>query len=555
MVLKDDFFSEIISIIKNKKIKKEELHKIKVKLCLKYKISKIPTDIEILLHAKPSDAEELHLVTKPGRTGSGVTVIAIMSYPFSCPHGKCIICPGGPASFFGDVPQSYTGKEPATLRAIRNDFDPYLQVFNRLEQYIATNHNLDKIELIVMGGTFPSFKKKYQKNFIMYSLKAMNDFGEFFFDSNNNLLFDKYKEFFEMPGSLNDKERIERVKKRIMVLKGKSSIGKEQERNSCAKVRCVAMCIETRPDFCSEKHVRNMIALGCTRLEIGVQSIDDAVLKKINRGHNVSDLIKATETAKEHFLKVGYHIMPGLPGSTKKKDIETFKELFEKDDFRPDALKIYPCMVIEGTKLFDIWKKGEYKPLSTTGAVEIIIKGKKFVPNYCRIMRIQRDIPTHVISAGVDKTNLRQYVEEEMKKKGLSCRCIRCREPRGRIVLDKNLKMVRTDYKASHGIEIFLSLEDTINDIIVGFLRLRVNKDSKTAGVRELHVYGDAVKIGETGLIQHKGFGKRLIKEAEDIVKEEFKIKKLFIISGIGVRRYYEKLGYKKELPYMTKSF
>ncbi len=557
----EEYFKALIEDIIQKKLSLEESLKLRRTLARKYKANILPSIIQILSHAKEEQFKKLkHLITKPTRTISGVSVIAIMTKPLKCPHGKCIQCPGGPDSFFGDIPQSYTGKEPATMRALRNDFDPYLQVFNRLQQYVLMDRIPDKIELIIMGGTFPSAPKRYQEDFIKYSLKAINDFGKKFYKK-DSLQFEKFKRFFELPGDINNYKREEKIKHRILKLKKKCDLKEEQKKNEKAKLRCVAICQETRPDFSKKKEINEMLKLGTTRVELGVQSIYDEILKGIKRGHTVRDTIEATRMLKDSFLKVGFHIMPGLPLSNKKKDIAMFKELFSNPDFMPDALKIYPCMVLKGTKLYNIWRKGNYKPLTTKEATEIIAKAKKYIPKFCRILRIQRDIPTKETQAGVDITNLRQKIQEEMKEKGINCQCIRCREPRGRKINYQHLQLLRMDYKASKGHEIFLSIEDTKNNILLGFCRLRkpykpFRKEvtPESVGIRELHIYGEATPIGTKGLnAQHRGYGKKLVKEAEKIAKKEFKAKKIIVISGIGVREYYARLGYQKDGVYMSK--
>lgn len=524
---------------------------IKSRLAKKYNLNKTPSNIELLnyLSVKPKE-----IVTKPTRTISGVAPIAVMTKPHKCPHikkgiGPCIMCPGGLNSYFGNVPQSYTGKEPATMRAIRNNYDPYLQVFNRLEQYTLLNQNFDKIEIIIMGGTFPSMNKKYQDEFVGYIFKALNDFSELFFKK-GKFNFIKFKEFFELPGDIKNKDRVRNIHKKLLKLKKKSNLIKEQLKNEKAKIRCVALCIETRPDYCKKVHIDQMLRLGCTRVELGVQTIYDDILKKINRGHNVKETIEATKLLRDSFLKVGYHMIPGLPYSNKEQDIKMFKELFSNEDFKPDALKLYPCMILKGTKLYDLWKEEKYKPLTTKEAVDLIVEIKKFVPKYCRIMRTQRDIPTYAIEAGVDKTNLRQYIQEEMKKQEVKCQCIRCRELKNKNVNLNHLKILKYEYKTSKGKEIFISAE--ADDCLIGFCRLRINKNS--AGIRELHVYGKSIEIDKDDVnsAQHKGIGKKLLKEAENIAKK-FKIKKLFVISGIGVKEYYKKLGYKKDGYYMSR--
>jgi len=556
----EEFYKELIRIIKKEKPDKNKLNKIKIKLCNKYKLGRIPTDIEILIHAKKKD--NLKLITKPTRTLSGVAVIAIMTSPKKCPHGKCIYCPGGPKSYFGNIPQSYTGKEPATMRAIRNRYDPYLQIFNRLEQYILLGHVPEKIELIIMGGTFPSFDKRYQENFIKYSFKALNDFSKMFF-KNNIFLIDKFKKFFELPGEVADKKRVSNIHKKLLKLRGSCSLENEQKKNESGKIRCVGLTIETRPDYGMLKQGNEMLKLGCTRVELGIQTTDNRILKKIERGHSVEDSITSTKILKDLGFKINYHVMPALPGSNLKKDLEMLKELFNNENFRPDMLKIYPCMVMKGTKLYRLWKQGKYKPITTKQAAKLIAKFKEYVPEYCRIMRVQRDIPTYATEAGVDRTNLRQYVSEQLKKENIKCRCIRCREigiaSKKRKIKPEKIELKILLYEANNGNEFFISAVYPKQDLLLGFCRLRfpsgslrkeITKDSVL--IRELHVYGKLTELGKKGSIQHKGLGKQLLKKAEQIAKQNKK-KKIVVISGVGVRNYYKKLGYKQEGPYMVK--
>ncbi|MFA5176042.1 MAG: tRNA uridine(34) 5-carboxymethylaminomethyl modification radical SAM/GNAT enzyme Elp3 [Candidatus Nanoarchaeia archaeon] len=539
----------------DKKVKKA-LIEIKRNLAKKYSLNKLPSNIEILnyLTEKPKD-----IITKPTRTISGVAPIAVMTKPFECPHvksgvGPCIMCPGGPKSFFGDIPQSYTGKEPATMRAVRNKFDPYLQVFNRLEQYVLLNQNFDKVEIIVMGGTFPSYPEKYQKEFVYYIFKALNDFSKMFFVK-DKFDFVKFKKFFELPGNVHDIKRAKKVQVKVLKLKGKSTLEKEQLKNEIAKVRCVGLTIETRPDFATLKQGNSMLALGCTRVELGLQSIYNDVLDKINRGHKVEDTIFAIKTLKDIGFKINLHVMLGLPGSDKKRDIKMLKELFSNDDFKPDMLKIYPCMVLKGTKLYNLWKSSKFKAITTEQAAEEISELKKIIPEYCRIMRIQRDIPIYVTESGVGVSNLREYVHDLCNEKGIKCKCIRCREIRNQEIKNPELKVF--EYSASKGKEFFISLNE--EDKLIGFCRLRLPSDflrkeitKDSALIRELHVYGKSIQIGKSGKVQHHGFGKQLLQKAEEIALENNK-SKMVIISGIGVREYYKKQGYKKEGPYMIK--
>ncbi|MFH1638253.1 MAG: tRNA uridine(34) 5-carboxymethylaminomethyl modification radical SAM/GNAT enzyme Elp3 [Candidatus Woesearchaeota archaeon] len=542
----------IKEIIKKKASSIDKVSAIRRELCRKYSPKEFPSFIRILSHARGNELNKLSfLVTKPSRTISGVAPVAIMTKPMECPHGKCIMCPGGISSHFGTVPQSYTGHEPASMRARRNLYDPYLQTMNRLEQYTLLNQCADKVELIIMGGTFPSFPLPYQNSFVKYSLKAMNDFSKMFFKG--SLDIKSFKEFFELPGDVNDELRTNNLKEKMSKIKGNCSLIEEQRKNEKSRIRCVAMAIETRPDFSKQQHISQMLRLGCTRVELGVQSTCNSVLKRIARGHSTEDTIEATQLLKDSFLKVGYHMMPGLPSSTKEKDIKMFKELFSNESYRPDALKIYPCMVIEGTKLYELYKKKKFNPITTQEAQQIITEAKKYIPEYCRIMRVQRDIPTKVTAAGVSVTNLRQMVGK--------CRCIRCREPRGKEVSLEDSRLRSLHYKSSGGDEVFLSIES--KDVLLGFCRLRIpykpfRKEitDRSVGIRELHVYSPsiALKTKSSSSIQHQGLGKRLLMEAEKTALEEFDCKKMLVISGIGAKEYYRKLGYKDDGAYVSKS-
>ncbi|MBR9692170.1 tRNA uridine(34) 5-carboxymethylaminomethyl modification radical SAM/GNAT enzyme Elp3 [Candidatus Woesearchaeota archaeon] len=570
-------YKELIETIIKEHPSKIRLNRLKHSICRKYKVKKHPTDIQILLHATSTQANKLKLITKPTRTISGVAVVAVMSYPFSCPHGKCLMCPGGPDSVYGNVPQSYTGKEPATMRALRNEFDPYRQVMNRLEHYIVMGQSPEKVELIIMGGTFPSFNKKYQENFVKYCFKAMNDFSSLFYKK-GKFNFKKFKDFFELPGAVDDPLRAKHIKAKLVKLKkiklrrtegvgeamllrkgraNSSSLQAEQKKNQSSNIKCVGLTLETRPDFAKLKQANEMLKLGCTRVELGVQSVYDKALKKIKRGHSVQDTIESIKILKDLGFKINAHYMLGLPGISKKEDLDGLKELFNNPDFKPDMLKLYPCMVVEGTKLYNLWKKKKFKPMTTKQAANLIAKAKKFIPKYVRIMRVQRDIPTYMTAAGVDRTNLRQYVEQITKKQKIKCKCIRCREiGRAKTIAKPKIKVMY--YNASNGNEFFISAEDKYNNLF-GFCRLRFPNQSlrkeiteDSALIRELHVYGPATAIGKKGKIQHKGIGKKLLKQAEDIAKMYHK-EKIIIISGIGVRDYYKKLKYRLEGPYMVK--
>lgn len=454
---------------------------------------------------------------KPMRTISGVNVIAVMTKG-ECP-GRCIYCPRGE-----NAPKSYTGREPAAMRAIQNNYDPFRQVCSRVRQLEEIGHRVSKCELIIMGGTFNYMSKRYQEWFVKRCFDAMNGFNS-------------------------------------------KKLEEAQLANERAKRRVVGLTIETRPDWAEEKEVDELLRFGTTRIELGVQTLDDKVYRKVNRGHGVKEVVKATQVCKDSLLKVLYHMMPGLFAG-KKEDVGSFRKLFEDERFRPDMLKIYPCLVMEGTKLHELWKRGEFKPYSAEEAADVIADAMRFVPRYVRVMRVQRDIPSYLIVDGVKKSNLRQIVESKLSEQGRSCQCIRCREIGYRISKDgvepdmRSVRLNRLDYDASGGKEIFLSFDEMKHDALIGFLRLRIpsgrehRKELKGAGgVRELHVYGEMLPVGEdrTKEFQHMNFGSRLLEEAEKIAREEFDCRKLAVISGVGAREYYMKLGYKRDGPYVSK--
>jgi elongator complex protein 3 len=500
---------------------REEAIAIKKKLAKDYKLQKMPSNVEILKEAKGSDyyrrlREILRL--KPVRSLSGVVVIAVMSSPARCPHGKCVPCPGG-VEF--NSPQSYTGLEPAAMRGKQHEYDPFKQVTSRLRELYEIGHDIDKAEIIVMGGTFIARDDEYKKKFIIGIYNALNCFRS----------------------RMKMEENIERAKRK----------------NERAKVRCVGLTFETRPDYAMEEHIIEMLRYGATRVELGVQSIYDDVLEKIKRGHGVEETIKATKLLKDSAFKVCYHVMPGLPGSDLERDLKMFKEIFEREEFKPDYLKIYPTVIVKGTELYEMWKKGEYKPYETEEVVELIAKAKKFIPEWVRIQRIQRDIPVHA-AIGLRVGNLRQLVQKRLKELGYSCRCIRCREVGHKGVPEEEYKKAElkiTKYRASGGEEIFISYEIPEYDALVGFLRLRfpaepfIKEIRDCALIREIHVYGKSTPLGEIEAFQHRGFGESMLKVAEEIAKESYD--EIAVISAVGVREYYRKFGYRKRFEYMVK--
>ncbi|MBI2658008.1 tRNA uridine(34) 5-carboxymethylaminomethyl modification radical SAM/GNAT enzyme Elp3 [Candidatus Woesearchaeota archaeon] len=643
-------------INKNNPKTQHELNQLKLKVLNKYKangLAQIPKNADIYFAASEKEREKFKelLSLKPVRTISGVSPIALMSEPYPCPHtmkgiGPCTYCPGGPDSAFGNVPQSYTGKEPSTRRSIRNNYDPYLIVFNRLEHYVAMGKVPDKAELIIQGGTFTFFPKAYQEYFVKYALKAMNDFSRLFFSNDAELDMAKFKNFFELPRLvLGEDERTQKVHKKLLhmknidlsdlearknadslffnskfsnghfddgkVLNAPSKMGNNkqnqinlpehgnklsvienqindanilaiknvqnklkaednsslalkqvQKENETALIRCVGLTIETKSDFGKLYHGNLMLELGCTRVELGIQSIYDDVLEATNRGNTVADNIESIRILKDLGFKINAHYMPGLPLTTKEMDLKGLKTLFENPDYKPDMLKLYPCMVMEGTKLYEDWKNGTFNPLTTKEAAEIIAEAKKYVPKWCRIMRVQRDIPTFATASGVDRTNLRQYVEKICADRGIKCRCIRCREAGFHSGANfNNIQTTITEYEASHGKELFIAAEDVKNDVLFGFCRMRFSSQflrkeitQSSALIRELHVFSAAAQIGKKteDSFQHRGIGKNLLLKAEEIARQNGK-DKMVIISGIGAREYFRKFGYKLENVYMSK--
>jgi len=555
-----DFYQEIITELKTKSFTPNQWTKHKRELAAKHKLNTIPTNIEIFIHTSEQDLPLIKhkLLSKPVRTISGVSPVAIMTSPANCPHGKCTFCPGGINSPWGDVPQSYTGHEPATMRGMRNNYDAYLQVINRLEQYVLMGHTFDKIEIIVMGGTFTARPQIYQDEFIYGTFKAMNDFSDLFFDQQHNFNYEKFKTFFELPGSIQDEQRSASIQKKLLQLKSQttSTIEQEQQKNETSNIRCVALCIETKPDWGFLDHGNRMLDQGCTRVELGIESVYDDVLKVTHRGHTAQDSKTSIQILRDLGFKINFHYMPGLPLTDKERDIAGMNQLFTDQGYKPDMIKIYPCMVAPGTALFQQHKLGKFTPLTTDQAAEIIVEWKKNVPEYCRIQRIQRDVPTKYWTAGVALTNFRQYI---FQKYNPICRCIRCREPQGKDVNWDNIIIKVQEYQASNGTEFFISAEDPQHDILIGFCRLRFPSQflreeitAQSALIRELHVYGTATAIGDEGMIQHKGFGKKLMHKAEEIAQQHQK-NKIVVISGVGVREYYKKIGYHQEGPYMIK--
>jgi elongator complex protein 3 len=532
----------IINEIMEGRVKsKKDLEKLKLKACRDFKLMEFMSNSLLLENATPSERVKISplIRKKPTRTISGVAVVAVMCKPHKCPHGRCNYCPESDIA-----PPSYTGEEPAALRARMFDFDPYRQTYNRLLQLESIGHPIDKVELIVMGGTFPSYFTCYQEWFVTRCIEAMNNYG---------LTDEDTKILIRNGGILSIPDKF-------------SYLDDVQKTNEKSSVRCVGMTFETRPDYAKIPDVDRMLQLGVTRVELGVQTIYNFIYKRIERGHRVSDVVESTRILRDSGLKVAMHIMPGL-FSDPERDMRIFHRIFEDDNFKPDMLKIYPCLVTKGSEFYDLWKKGDYIPYTTEEAVDLIVNIKKMLPKWVRTMRIQRDIPSQLIEAGVKKSNLGELVYNNLAKENVKCQCIRCREVGHQGVgvnpVFGDIKLMKEEYSAGMGREIFLSHEDPLNDILIGFLRLRIPSsiahrkevDEKTAIVRELHVYGQMAELGQKKdeIWQHMGYGEDLLAEAEKIALEIYDKNKLLIISSVGARNYYRKFGYEREGPYMSK--
>jgi elongator complex protein 3 len=506
---------------------RDDVNRVKTQVAAKHQLKRVPSNAEVIYALKPKEKLVLLAVLrrKTTRTISGVTVVAVMTKPQPCPQPEpCAYCPGGPS--FG-VPQSYTGFEPAAMRGLQNNFDPYAQVRSRIEQLTAIGHCVDKVELIVMGGTFPATPLEYQTWFIQRCLDAIS--GE-------------------------ESANLEEAKAHA----------------ETSRMRNVGITVETRPDWAKEPHIDTMLDMGVTRVELGVQNPNDEIYRLAGRTHTVADVTEATRTAKDAGLKIVYHLMPGMPGSNQTKDLEAFKRVFTDPAFKPDMIKIYPCLVIAGTKAHDWYREGVYKPYSTEEAANLIAEVKMVLPPWVRVMRVQRDIPARLIVAGVNKSNLRQLVQQKLAEHGQRCACIRCREVGHRMTVDNvtpdldKVKILATRYEASEGQEIFISAEDPENSVLIGYLRLRIPsakvhrpeiKVAPSAIVRELHVYGPLVPVGKhlAKAWQHKGYGAVLLSEAERVTREDYDLKKLLIISALGTKQYYMRFGYERDGVYVSK--
>jgi len=501
---------------------REQLEKLKKKVAADFSLDRYVSNSEVLaaLSEEARSVFEEMLRVHPRRSASGIVVVTAFSAPFACPHGTCVFCPGGPRL---GTPQSYLPHSPGMRSALAAEFDPYQQVRKCLAKYEGNGHSTGKVEAVIEGGTFIAVPLGYQSSFVKGVYDGLN-------------------------GSVSP------------------SLEEAKARNEAAASRCVGLTLESKPDWCRPADIDQMLSYGITRLEVGVQSLQDKVLAESNRGHSVDDSVSALQVARDAGLKVAVHMMPGLPGATPEDDLADLKRLFEDDAFRPDMSKLYPTLVVPGTALARRFEHGLYQPYSTETVVDLLSEMKSFIPRWHRIMRIQREIPANEIEGGVRDGNLRQLVLRRAREKGITCGCIRCREV---VLMDPEnltsedaLRYKELRYSASRGEEVFGSFEFERSGIIAGFVRMRLPSElahrremEGAAVVRELRVYGMVVQVGERDRTawQHRGIGASLMKRSEKTAAEDFGARKLLVTSAVGTRNYYRRLGYEREGPYMAK--
>ncbi len=534
----EEVCTAIIDRILAEDLEREDIEAVKREVCAEHAAPVVPKNSDLIAHAPDSHQDELEelLRRKPVRTASGVSPVAIMTSPHRCPHGKCLYCPGGPDSEFGSA-QSYTGHEPAAARAEHAQYDPYEQVRTRLTQLRSIGHPVDKVDLILMGGTLPARSHDYQEWFVKRALQAMNDFD---------------------PAA---EEHITAPPPRDRPFEYLEDVIAE---NETATVRNIGTTFETKPDWCGPEQVDRMLRLGGTKVEVGVQTTFNRINREMGRGHGTQAAIDANRRLRDAGFKVGFHMMPGQPGSSKAMARMDFKRLFNQPDWRPDYLKIYPTLVVDGTVVYDMHHREEFEPLSSEEAAELVADIKADIPPYTRLQRVQRDIPADFIEGGVQKSNLRQLARQRLADRDEHCDCIRCREIgfTDEAPALEDVTRRHREYEACGGTEHFLSMvvPRADRDLLIGFCRLRFPADprreelTQAAVVRELHVYGSQATLDQDGddSWQHQGYGKQLMHWAERIARDAG-YDRLAVISGIGARQYYRRqLGYVQDGPYVV---
>ncbi|MCE9645836.1 MAG: tRNA uridine(34) 5-carboxymethylaminomethyl modification radical SAM/GNAT enzyme Elp3 [Chloroflexi bacterium] len=464
---------------------------------------------------------------KPMRTLSGVTTVTVLTKPYPCP-GKCIFCPTDVR-----MPKSYLPDEPGAMRALQHEFDPYEQVYARILALENLGHPTDKIELLILGGTWSSYRRDYQEWFIKRCFDAMNE-------SERGVLRD-HKDRIETAGV---------------------DLATAQTINETAAHRNVGLVIETRPDEINQDELRWLRHLGVTKVQMGAQSFDDHILEVNKRGHDVECTRKATALLRAAGFKIVLHWMPNLLGATPESDRLDFAKLWQ--DFCPDEIKIYPNQLLANAELYEYWKRGEFQPYTTDELVKLIADIKPTIPRYCRVNRVIRDIPGNNVVEGNTRTSLRQDIQSEMQKRGTHCECVRCREVRGKTVDSRTLHLNDLTYQAGAASEHFISF-NTPEDGLAGFIRLSLPaKDAVLTGmpdldnaalIREVHVYGQSLAVGEeqSGAAQHLGLGTRLLQQAEAVARLHG-FSRMAVISAIGTRHYYLDRGFERGEYYLIKS-
>ena len=456
---------------------------------------------------------------KPIRTLSGVTTITVLTKPHPCP-GECIFCPSEEG-----LPQSYLSDEPGARRGVEHAFDPFTQVSSRLKALHEVGHPTDKIELLILGGSWTAYPPSYREWFIRRCFEALNQ---------------------ENP---NDDI-------------GEVSLADVQKTNSQARHRNVGLVVETRPDLITIENLVEMRRQGVTKMQLGIQSMDDRILQLNKRGHSAEEAEEAIRLVRAAGYKVVVHWMPNLLGATPQSDREDFARLWREGGVNPDEMKIYPCQLLRNAELYQYWERGEYRPYEEQELIDLLADIKPTVPRFCRINRVIRDIPSNHVVEGNRNTSLRQDVAQEMKKRGSTCQCIRCREIRKGKIDDRNLVLDDQVYKAGWAEEHFLSY-NTQDDNILGFLRLSlpsanhffpVEELQDAAIIREVHVYGQSVELGgeSSGSVQHRGLGSSLIEKAAEIALSNG-YRKLTVISAVGTREYYAARGFTLTDLYMVR--
>jgi elongator complex protein 3 len=496
----------------------DEIHRTKLARFREDGGGRLPSNVDWVRSLPPEEAAafDRSVLRKPSRSLSGVAVVAVMTAPARCPHGRCTYCPGGVENA---SPQSYTGEEPSALRGAQFHYDAEAITTHRLTTLEAAGHPTSKVEAIVMGGTFPARPRGFQEGVLRGIYDGLNG--------------------------------------------GRSAtLSEAVQRNEHAVHRMVGLTVETRPDWCDGRVLPFLLDAGVTRVEVGVECLREEVLEAVGRAHGVGDVARASRETRDRGLKVGYHLMLGLPGMTPERDLEDFARMYADPDFRPDFLKIYPTLVLPGTPLHADWVAGRYAPYDTETAVRVLAGMKRILPPWVRIHRIQRDIPSRLIAAGVRTSNVRELAMARLGEEGLHCRCLRCREAGRRASPPPEAFLpFEQRYEASGGREVFFSWEEPVSDTIVGYLRLRFSSTNTDGGldapvIRELKVLGREVAVGsaseETGQYQHRGFGRTLLDRAEETVRAAGH-DRVYVTSAVGTREYYAAHGYERVGPHMMK--